>query len=228
MSEHPETRDLLGPFVMDDLDPAEERTVREHLEGCAPCREEAESLRLAHERLTEFAAVVKTPPPHLKDRALGGMPRPPARRSVRSVPPSWLVAAAAALLVALGVAYGTSLLGGGEVAAATLEPTGRAPEAGGELSVESPTANSQVRLEVWNLPRLEEGEYYELWFGKGEGRISAGTFTVDERGNVTSYMHITQETVGDYQRVGITLEKFPAEPRMDSARVVLGGELRES
>lgn len=224
MSEHQETRDLLGPFVMGDLSTDEERIVREHLAGCAPCREEADSLRLAHERLAEFASVVETPPPHLKDRAVGGMPRPAARRSV---PPSWLVAAAAALLVALGVAYGTSLLGGGGVAAATLEPTGRAPEAGGELRVESPAPNTQARLEVWNLPRLEEGEYYELWFGKGEGRISAGTFTVDERGNLTSYMHVTQETAGDYQRVGITLERFPAEPRMDSARVVLGGELRE-
>ncbi|MEJ7872259.1 MAG: anti-sigma factor [Rubrobacteraceae bacterium] len=225
MSEHQETRDLLGPFLMGDLSAEDERMVEEHLEDCASCREEVDSLRLAHERLAEFAAVVEPPPPRLKDRAVGGIPRPAARRFV---PPSWLVAAAAALLVALGVAYGTSLLGGGEVAAATLEPTGWAPEAGGELRVESPAPNTQARLEVWNLPRLEEGEYYELWFGKGEGRISAGTFTVDERGNVTSYMHVTQETVGDYQRVGITLEKFPAEPRMDRARVVLGGELRES
>ena len=224
MSEHPRTRDLLGPFVMGDLSADEERTVREHLEGCDPCREGVESLRLTHERLVEFAAVTEPPPSRLKDRAVGGMPRPAARRAV---PPSWLVAAAAALLVALGVAYGASLLGGGEVAA-NLEPTGRAPEAGGELSVQSPAANTQARLEVWGLPRSKEGEYYELWFGKGDGRISAGTFTVGEEGELTCYMHVTQETVGDYQRVGITLERFPEEPRMDDARVVLGGELRES
>ncbi len=225
MSEHPKTRDLLGPFVMGDLDPAEERMVEEHLEGCAPCRQESESLRRAHERLVEFAAASEAPPQHLKDRAVGGLPRQTARRSV---PSPWVAVAAAALLVALGVAYGASMLGGGEVAAATLEPTGLAPGAGGELRIESPTANTQARLEVWGLPRLKEGEYYELWFGKGDGRVSAGTFTVGEEGNITSYMHVTQETVGDYQRVGITLEKFPTEPRMDSARVVLGGELRES
>jgi len=33
VSGHPETRDLLGPFVMGDLDPTEERAVEEHLEG---------------------------------------------------------------------------------------------------------------------------------------------------------------------------------------------------
>jgi hypothetical protein len=39
-------------------------------------------------------------------------------------------------------------------------------------------------------------------------------------------MTVPAETIGDYQRVGITRERFPAEPRMDDARVVLSGELR--
>ena len=76
------------------------------------------------------------------------------------------------------------------------------------------------------MPPLGEGEYYELWFGKDNGRVSAGTFTVNDEGRVTCYMTVPAETIGDYQRVGITRERFPAEPRMDDARVVLSGELR--
>ena len=50
---------------------------------------------------------------------------------------------------------------------------------------------------------------------------------MDERGRVTCDVTVPAETVGDYQQVGITRERFPVEPRMDRARVVLGGELRE-
>ena len=41
-------------------------------------------------------------------------------------------------------------------------------------------------------------------------------------------MTVPAETLGDYQRVGITRERFPVEPHMDDAKVVLGGELRQS
>nr|MDQ5812609.1 anti-sigma factor [Actinomycetota bacterium] len=112
-------------------------------------------------------------------------------------------------------------------ASATLEPTDLAPRAGGELSVREGDPNAQAELEVWGLPRPEEHEYYELWFGTEEGRVSAGTFTVDADGRDTVYMSVPEEA-SEYQRVGITLEKFPREPRMSSAKVVLGGELRGS
>ena len=85
-----------------------------------------------------------------------------------------------------------------------------------------------AKLEVRDMPRLHENEYYELWFGKESGRVSAGTFTVDEDGRCTLETNVPARTLGGYERVGITLEKFPEEPRMDDARVVLGGGLGES
>jgi len=51
---------------------------------------------------------------------------------------------------------------------------------------------------------------------------------VDESARVTLSMNVPAEAAGGYERVGITLEKFPKEPRMQDARVVLGGELSES
>jgi Anti-sigma-K factor rskA/Putative zinc-finger len=222
MSEHPEVRDLLGLYAMGALDPEDEREIEEHLGECASCREEARDLRLAHERLADLANVTAPPPQELKSRVLMGMPR----RETRRVP---LVAAAAVLcaLVVLGVLYTTGFFGTDEVASATLESTDLAPGAGGELRVREDNPNAQAELEVWGLPRPRPNEYYELWFGEEGGRVSAGTFTVDARGQETLYMSVP-ERASDYQQVGITLEKFPREPRMSAARPVLTGDLEES
>jgi anti-sigma-K factor RskA len=229
MSEHPETRNLLGPYVMGALGTQEERIVEEHLEGCEDCREEERDLRLAHERLADLAYATETPPPDLKERVVAEVPHGmPASEPRRRVPAWAAVAAALFVLALLGAVFasGVSDLFAPETATTTLRPTELAPGAGGELRIESSTANTQAELEAWDLPPLEEGEYYELWFGKENGRVSAGTFTVDEGGRVTCYVTVPAETVGDYERVGITREKFPVEPRMDDAKVVLGGELR--
>ena len=221
MSEHLEVRNLLGPYVMGALDPEEEREVEEHLEECASCREEESHLRVAHEHLADLANATETPPQELKGRVLRGIPR----RETRRVP----LAAAAVLcvLAVLGVLYSSGFFGQNEVASATLKPTDLAPGAGGELQVLEDNPNAQAELEVWGLPRPGRDEYYELWFGEAGGRVSAGTFTVDARGRERLYMTVPREA-SDYQQVGITLEKFPKEPRMKSANVVLGGELEES
>lgn len=222
MSGHPETRDLLGPFVMGELGPAEARAVEEHLEGCAPCRQEAEVLGLAHERLAEFAAASETLPSHLKDRAVGGLPRPAPRRAM----PPWAVAAAAVLLVALGLAYGPSLLGSRDVAAATLEPMGEAPDAGAEVNVRGAGENLEVSVDAWGLPKCEREEYYELWFVEESGEhVSAGSFTVDESGDAELDLTAPQFATS-YQRIGVTVER-DKDPR-PSGVMMMGGELRES
>jgi Anti-sigma-K factor rskA/Putative zinc-finger len=222
MSEHPEVRDLLGPYVMGALDREDEHEVEEHLEECAPCREEACDLRLVHERLADLANATEPPPQELKGRVLVRMPR----RETRGVP---LVAAAAVLcvLAVVAVLYSTGFFGTDEVASATLESTDLAPGASGELRVRVDNPNVQAELEVWGLPRPGPNEYYELWFGEEGGRVSAGTFTVDARGRETLYMSVPERASG-YQQVGITLERFPREPRMSAARPVLTGELEES
>jgi Anti-sigma-K factor rskA/Putative zinc-finger len=223
MSEHLEVRDLLGPYVMGDLEPEEERQVEEHLERCASCGEEVREIRLAHERLVDLANASEAPPLALKDRVVTGMPR----RETRRTP---FVAAAAAVLLALavlGVLYSSGVFDRGEVASATLEPTDLAPGAGGKVQVREEDPNAQAELEVWGLPRPGPNEYYELWFGEAGGRVSAGTFTVDAQGRETLYMSVPERASG-YQQVGITLEKFPKEPRMSAAKPVLIGELDES
>jgi hypothetical protein len=223
MNEHSRIRDLLGPYVAGFLEPEEEREVEEHLERCSRCGEEVLDLRLAHERLTDLAGVTQTPPSGLKERVMDGMPR----RETRMVPLATAAAAVLVVLAVVGALYAFGIFGREAIASATLEPTDLAPRAGGELSLREDDPNALAELEVWGLPRPGEHEYYELWFGTEEGRMSAGTFTVDADGRDTVYMSVPEEA-REYERVGITLEKFPREPRMSSAKVVLGGELRGS
>ena len=207
---------------MGALGPEEEREVEAHLEECPSCREEIADLRLAHERLTDLVNMEETPPPELKDRLLTGMPR----RETRRVP----LAAAAAILFALavlGVLYSTGFFAPDEVASANLQATNLAPKAGGELRVREEDPNARAELEVWGLPQPGKDEYYELWFGKEGGRMSAGTFTVDARGRETLTMTVP-EKASSYDQVGITIEQFPKEPRMSAAKPVLIGELEES
>jgi hypothetical protein len=222
MSTHLELRDLLGPYVIGALEPEEKRQVEEHLGRCSSCKDEVRDLRLAHERLTELANTEQTPPQDLKSRVLGDPPRLETRRAP--------LAAAAAILCALavlGVLYSTGLFAPDEVAAANLEATALASRAGGELRVHEEDPNAQAELEVWGLPRPGPNQYYELWFGEEGGRVSAGTFTVDEGGQETLYMTVPEDASG-YGQVGITLEEFPEEPRMSAAKPVLTGELEES
>ena len=222
MSEHPKTRDLLGPYVMGDLDPVERRLVEGHLGDCASCEQELESLRLAHDHLVELAVASEALPPRLKDRAVGGMPHPAPRRAV----PFWVAAAAAVLLVALGIAYGPSLLGSREVAAATLEPMGEAPDAGAEVNVRGAGENLEISVDAWGLPKCEREEYYELWFVEENGEhVSAGSFTVGESGDAELDLTAPQFATS-YQRIGVTVEK-DKDPR-PSGVMMMGGELRGS
>ena len=221
MSEHREVRDLLGPYVMSVLDPEEEREVEEHLEGCAPCRGEAWDLRLAHERLVDLADATQTPPRELKNRALAGMPR----RRTRQVP---LAAAAAvlAVLAVLGVLFSSTLMGGREVAAATLKPTDLAPRAGGEVQLYGSGDNMTVELKAWGMPPCKSEEYYVLWFVEGEERVSGGSFTVGPSGRVEVNLN-APEFASDYPQVGVTRETAHGSPGASDDKM-LGGELHKA
>jgi anti-sigma-K factor RskA len=219
MSEHPDTRDLLGPYVMGALEPYEEREVEDHLEGCASCREEAQELRLAHERLADLAYSTKAPPGDLKARVVAGIPRHEAGPRV----PTWVAAIAAAFCV-LGVLIAPDLFGGQDLASANLSPTDRAPVAGGEVSIQGTGENMEMRLEAWGLPPCKSEQYYELWLVEGDDRVSAGTFTVGQSGRVDVRLN-APNFAASYPTVGVTAE-YDKDPRASDAKM-LSGKLHE-
>ena len=219
MSEHQDTRNLLGPYAMGALEPWEEREVEDHLQGCAGCRQEAQELRLVHERLADLARATQEPPRNLEGRLATGIPR----REDRRRPPSW-AAAVAAVICVLAVFFITDLSGDRALASATLSPTSRAPEAGGEVSIRDAGGNMEVRLEAWGLPACEREQYYELWLVEGEERVSAGSFTVGPSGSVEVDMNAPAFT-RSYPAIGITAEN-DKDPRASDAKM-LSGVLRE-
>jgi Anti-sigma-K factor rskA/Putative zinc-finger len=222
MSEHPDTRNLLGPYVMGALEPREESEVEDHLRQCAACREEARELRTVHERLLDLAYATEEPPHDLGEHVVAGIPR---RQDRRRLPP-WLAAVAAifCVLAVLGALFVPDLSDGRALASATLTPTDRAPDAGGEVSIQDAGTNMEVRLEAWGLPACEDDRYYELWLVEGEERVSAGSFTVGPSGKVDVNMN-APDFAGSYPAVGITYE-HDKDPRAGDAKM-LSGELHE-
>ena len=220
MSEHPGTRDLLGPYVMGTLEPYEEREVEDHLQRCASCGQEAQELRLVHERLADLAYSTEAPPEDLKARVVAGIPRREAGRRV----PIWVAAVAAAfcVLAVLGVIITPDLFGAR--ASANLSPTGRAPDAGGEVSIRGTGENMEMRLEAWGLPPCKSEQYYELWLVEGHERVSAGSFTVGQSGRVDVRLNVPG-FAGSYSKVGVTAE-YDKDPRAGEAKM-LSGELHE-
>ena len=222
MSEHPELRNLLGPYVMGALEPREEREVKDHLRECPGCREEADGLRIAHERLLDLAYAAQTPPQDLEERVVAAVLPHRDRRRL----PSWAAAVAAVFCViaVVGAIFVPDLSSGPDLASATLTPTDFAPDAGGEVSIKEAKGNMEVRLEAWGLPRCEDDRYYELWLVEGEERVSAGSFTVGPSGRVEVNMN-APDFAGSYPAVGITYE-HDRDPRAGDEKV-LSGELHE-
>ena len=214
--------DLLGPYVMGTLEPYEEREVEYHLERCADCREEAQELQLAHERLADLAYSTGAPPEDLKARAVAGIPRREASRRV----PTWVAAVAAAfcVLAVLAVIITPDVFGGRAMASANLSPTGRAPGAGGEVSIRGTGENMEMRLEAWGLPPCKSEQYYELWLVEGDERVSAGSFSVGQSGRVEVTLS-APNFAASYPSVGVTAE-YDKDPTASHAKM-LSGELHE-
>ena len=217
MSEHPEMRNLLGPYVMGSLEPREEWEVEDHLRECAGCREEANGLRIAHERLLDLAYATEVSPQNLEERVVAVIPRRDDRRRL----PPWVavVAAIFCVLAVLGTIFVPDL-SGRALASATLTPTDLAPDAGGQVSMKDANGNMEVSLKAWGLPPCEDGRYYELWLVEGEERVSAGSFTVGPSGKIDLNMN-APEFAGSYPAVGITYE-HDRDPRASDAKMLSG------
>ncbi|MDQ3182034.1 MAG: anti-sigma factor [Actinomycetota bacterium] len=216
--------ELLGPYLLGGLTLEEERELERHLEECSGCRNEMDRVRQTHSFLRQLAA--SEPPPELKARVLA---------QVRSESPArsgggrwfWGSAAAALLVVAVvGIAL-LQVLTGGSSTGVPLTATALAREAGGEVQVEEAGRNFRVDLEVWGMPELKEGEYYEIWYyAEDGGRISCGTFRVGPEGR-TSVNLSAPATAGDYPEIEITREPDDGNPEV-SGEEVLEGRLRST
>ena len=226
---------LIGPYVLGELSAEEERELVAHLQRCPRCREELEHVRQAHELLRQAAATEK-PPPDLKEWVLAHASGEARDETPAEIPDeaatsrSWrlrILAGAAALLVAGLLGAGIFRMVAGESSEGlALSATDVAPAASGELSGEQAGKNLRIELEVSDLPELQEGEYYEMWYAKeGEGRISCGTFSVDAEGNATVSMSAPTSSVA-YPEIEVTREPDDGDPGSSGDKVLVG-DLRD-
>jgi Anti-sigma-K factor rskA, C-terminal/Putative zinc-finger len=222
--------ELMGPYLLGELTAEEQRELELHLEECAGCRSELESIRHTHELLRKEAATM--PPPELKDRVLA-QATGEVSEHYRSYRRRWrlLVPAAAALLV---IAFlGVGLLWATRSDSSVnlpLTATTLAPGASGVVREEAAGANIRIKLEVQGLPELREDEYYEMWYyteeEDGGERISCGSFRPAPDGPTTVYL-TTPVNARDYPEIEVTREADDGDPESSGERV-LEGELRDA
>lgn len=126
--EHRAMREMMGAYLLADLDDNERVRLRAHLDGCAACRAELASLTPVVIALgdvdPDMLADEPTPDPALEQRILFGVADETRRQRRRSVVRTGALAAAAAVLavVAFGIGIAVDRSAPANPPAVTLEP----------------------------------------------------------------------------------------------------------
>jgi anti-sigma-K factor RskA len=171
MSDHARHRDDIGAYLLGALNDLERQAFERHMRDCDDCREELERLRPAAEALPGSVEQL-SPPPGLKKRLMAEVE--PSRARV----PNRLLAVAAAVVIALAVAFGVSQLGGDETRTVTATVADAMPRAGGELDIEGDHAT----LRLHDMPDLGRARVYQVWLQHGGRLVPARTFEVGRSG----------------------------------------------
>lgn len=228
-------REELGAYVLDALDAAEAARVRDHLASCAQCRQE-------HERLAALPAMLDLlpaaepdppaePPAEMEDAVVSALPRAPARagrhargsrlRGRLGLAAAGALAGAAATVLVLGLA---GRLGGERPVAQEVVLTAAGSPARAVAVLHPGVGGTHLSLRVDRLPATRDGQLYEVWFVRGRGAVSAGTFTVPAGARTTRVQLTTAARLGRYQRIGITREPDGLDPARNGP-AVLGATL---
>jgi anti-sigma-K factor RskA len=244
---------LSGAYAVDAVDADERAAFEDHLAQCAECQAEVASLREAAAGLAPLNET--TPPAGLRDAVLSGItsvrPLPPLAdesgpeldsgpRSESepdaSVTPltsrprrrlTWLVAAAAAVILAVGGIVWNATRPEPQQRLTATEQVLRAPDAqryekaidGARATVvRSPSLHRAVII-ADNMPAAPAGKDYQLWFAiPGKGMVSAGLMPHGAKPTLTVPLD------GDASQatgVGITVEPAGGSTAPTSAPIAL-------
>lgn len=176
--EHRELRELLGAYVLDQLDADEVDAVRAHLAGCTACRAEVADLQPVAAALFDLdptLADTAAPPPELGDQVMQTVR---LRRRLADRRSRWQRAAGAVLVAAsVAVAFGIGSWFSG--------PRNDPPVIAVALNVDQPglTADAGLVRHTWGTELkleargLTSGGSYSVTFVRDDGeRVSGGTF----------------------------------------------------
>lgn len=244
--------DLVGAYVLDALSPEEQRVFEAHLRTCPSCRQEVAQLRPVVDVLPLALDAVE-PPAELGARIIaaaradvpggrpavllgGGTPPSQARTWGTSV---WLSAAAAVLIVALGLwnlrlqsqmhnmqtadAFRQDVLSA-VARGATVSPVAGTPTMpGATAALVQPRGNAPAYLIVRGMPPPPAGKVYEMWFMRSGKAYPAGTFGTGGTG--TSVFQLSGPATGS-ALAAVTMEPGPSGGPTPTGPKVLIGKIK--
>jgi anti-sigma-K factor RskA len=243
-----EWQDLAAPYALGALTPEERRTFEAHLASCDVCRAAVRSFADVA-GLLAYGAPSAEPPAGLRDRVLAEARRVrPIAATRRRLSAAWL-AAAAALLLALGAGITAwrmsgrvrilerqlagadslnaaedstlAMLTGPQVHVVSLAGTGRAPSA----RVFWNHSRGRFIVLAFDLPPAPAGRAYQLWaIAKGQAPMSMGTFNTDATGRATVVLPVAREiaVLGFVDNCGLTEEPTGGSPQPTETPRLLG------
>jgi len=217
---------LSGAYALNALSAEEAEEFRRHLEACPACSQEVRELQQAAADLGTSEAIA--PPAHLRAQVLAAAdrtpqmpPRAPAGAVVemprRRWAPRLLVAAAAAVLIAVGAIGVTQLQGDeeqGTLLATEVVQVFEAEDAntasmetanGGTIRVATSPGRGEMAVDTDELPPLDEDHVYQLWAIQGDSISAVGVLDREkgaamEMPTPDTEVAITVEPVGGSQQ----------------------------
>ncbi len=222
---------LTGAYLLDALDATERASFEVHLATCEDCRTEVASLEEAVVRMALAEAV--TPPPSMHDDVMARIARTPQAppSPERPVPlpagvtslagrrrraPRWPAIAAAAAVLVVGVAAGSTVLNDRrhvlqvEAAQATVLRIMSAPDAVshdvdlGAAHVVMSAEMGAAALMGQDVPMPTDNDMvYQVWMMHSDGSSAPGPTFMPEHGDVTA---IVKGDLSDVYELMVTVE----------------------
>jgi anti-sigma-K factor RskA len=246
-----EWQELAAPYALGALAPEERSAFEAHLAGCDACRAEVRAFTEVA-GLLAYGAPAAEPPAGLRDRVLAEARRVrPIAAPRRPATGAWL-AAAAALVLAIGAAItawrmagrvrilerqvaaddsskaatdsALAMLTGAQVNVVTLAGTGRPPSA----RVFWNRARGRFVVFAFDLPQAPAGRGYQLWaIAKGQAPMSMGTFNTDAAGRATVVLPVGRDiaALGFVDNCALTEEPAGGSPQPTETPRLLGAWL---
>jgi anti-sigma-K factor RskA len=230
--DHERYREDVGAYLLGALPDRDREDFEQHLTGCAECREDVERLRPAADALPRSVEPL-APPASLKASLMEAVreevkaPEPARRRLGGLVRLPWRVRpaaawAAAALLVAVGVATGFGIARSVDETRTVVAQVDRAqlPSASARLSLPDGGDEGAI-LRVTGMPSPGPGRVYQAWLQR-DGKVSPAP-TIEVGGDGAGAVAVPGD-VSDAEAVLVTRERrggarVPSEGPVVTARL---------